>query len=161
MEEAHICVRGTVAEPQRRFSVHYGNPGRRTLEAGDVIQRFLNVSSQHRMYLPLAIMAAILFLYTLPTALELIALQFTNVWVACILPGDLAGCICIATVFQRPRTAVMLYVLLTAIEGSLHLTNLVPASAFVWIVDLVPTIVVAALTFQTTKTTGLRNAVIS
>jgi len=89
------------------------------------------------------LLAAGLFLYALPTELEWVASHHVNSWFAIILPGDLTGCVCLAVAFRMRRTGVLLYVLLTACEAFLYSARVVSADALLWVVDLVPTLVVA------------------
>jgi hypothetical protein len=73
----------------------------------------------------------------------------------------LAGCICIGTLFKKPRIALLLYLTLTAVEGYLHSAHLLPEAAFVWLVDLIPTLTVAALLVYRTKAAAIHDTVLS
>jgi hypothetical protein len=66
-----------------------------------------------------------------------------NPWIL-VFFGDLTGC-CLLTSFDLTKTAVAIYVLATAIEGRLLILKRVPPEWLVWISDLVPTLILAAL----------------
>jgi hypothetical protein len=103
----------------------------------------------------------VIFLYFLPTAIERIAMDHANIWVSCILPGDLAGCLYLATALNKPRFAISLYLLLTILEGYLYIHHLLPARALFWVVDIVPTLVVAGLLVRGKGATGSRTVAVS
>lgn len=83
-----------------------------------------------------------LLLYALPTALEIAARSHVNTWLAVIVPGDVAGCVVLGWLAKMPRTAIALYLLLTACEGCWHLARVTHGVAMAWFVDLIPAIVV-------------------
>ena len=72
------------------------------------------------------------------------ALRTVNPWLAVVLPGDLAGCACLALIFRKMKFAASLYVALTAMEALLYVSHLASMHALLWFADLVPTLVVAA-----------------
>lgn len=100
--------------------------------------------------------AVVLLLYALPTVLELAATKHFNPWFAVILPGDAVGCAFLITVFKRPRTGIILYLLLTICEAALYEFHLVPVGDLIWIVDVVPTLVVSYLVLRGRIRSGLR-----
>ncbi len=87
-------------------------------------------------------LTVILVVYALPTGLEFIATSYLGPWVGTIFLGDLCGCLCLASIFKLRKTSVILYAVLTICEGVFYAGRLLPASAILWITDLVPTIVV-------------------
>ncbi len=104
--------------------------------------RHLNKNRRRRNGLFLASVA--LLLYVLPTLFEMSALRTVNPWLAVVLPGDLAGCACLALIFRKMKFAASLYVALTAMEALLYVSHLASMHALLWFADLVPTLVVAA-----------------
>ncbi len=52
---------------------------------------------------------------------------------------------CLIAVFKMRRAGLFLYLFLTACESGLYAFHIVAASALLWIVDLVPTLVVAGI----------------
>jgi hypothetical protein len=107
--------------------------------------RFIQQTSAHATYIPFAYVTIVFFAYALPTAVEFIATQHFNPWIASILPGDIVGCLCLAAIFKLRRTAVLLYLTLTVLEALFFQLDLVSAHALIWIVDLVPTLVLLRL----------------
>lgn len=77
--------------------------------------------------------------------IKLLAARHLNPWLAIILPGDIAGCAWLFGVFKMQKTGLILYLLLTACEGCLYVSNIVSADALIWIADLVPTLIVAGI----------------
>jgi hypothetical protein len=161
IEEEHLCPVRIHGETQAQLSLCRSSAKTGALATDDLIQRFLAASPRHRMYQPLAVLSAVAFLYALPTAFELLASQYLTVWLACIVPGNLAGCICIGAIFKRPRMAVLLYFTLAVLESYLLLFHLLPNTAFVWLVDVVPTLTVAALVIHTCRTAEVHDPVVS
>jgi hypothetical protein len=93
-----------------------------------------------------ALCSVALFTYAVPILLKFLAYRHLSPWAATILPGDIAGCVWLATVCRMRFLAVLLYVLLTASEGCLYVLGLVDAGSLVWISDLIPAVCVAAVT---------------
>ncbi|MFP5226398.1 MAG: hypothetical protein ACLGXA_02130 [Acidobacteriota bacterium] len=86
-----------------------------------------------------------ILLYGIPTAVEILARREVNTWVSIILPGNALGCATLMTVMRRPRTGLLLYLVLAACECWLHITHAMRGMTMAWLVDLVPTLVVLAL----------------
>jgi hypothetical protein len=80
-----------------------------------------------------------------PTFVELLAAQRLNPWLGVILSGDLIGGMWLIAVFKMRRTGLSLYLLLIACEGSLYEFHILTINALLWIVDIVPTLAVAAI----------------
>jgi hypothetical protein len=100
------------------------------------------------MHLPqtlLMLCAGVLCFYIFPSVIEVELVKHLSVWIGCILVGDLAGCSFLSLVCGLKKTGVLLYLFLTASEGSLYELRIVPRSGLVWMVDLVPTLLVVAL----------------
>jgi len=93
-------------------------------------------------------LCATIALYALPTLFEFAAMRRWNPWLAVMLPGDLAGCLCLILVFRRVRTGITLYLLLTFLEGTLYALHILPLSSIVWIVDLIPTLLVIQMLWR-------------
>ena len=93
----------------------------------------------------MALLLIVSLLYVLPTVIKLLAARHLNPWLAIILPGDLAGCAWLFGVFKMQKTGLILYLLLTACEGCLYVSNTVSADALIWIADVVPTLIVAGI----------------
>jgi hypothetical protein len=108
---------------------------------------------------PILFMAVVFLLYALPTVLELAATKHFNPWLAVILPGDVAGCACLITIFKMPRAGLALYLLLTICEAAFFGFHIVGAKDLIWIVDIVPTIAVTCLIMRARLPHGLRNTI--
>lgn len=98
-----------------------------------------------RTNLPFALLSVAFFIYGVPTALEFLAAQHLNPWIAVILPGDIVGCFWLAAVVKMRRTALLLYLALTASESCLYALGLVSSANLVWTTDLVPALFVAVM----------------
>ena len=98
-----------------------------------------------RTNLPFALLSVAFFIYGVPTALEFLAAQHLNPWIAVILPGDIVGCFWLAAIVKMRRTALLLYLALTASESCLYVLGLVSSANLVWIADLVPAFFVALM----------------
>lgn len=96
----------------------------------------------------IALVSVVSLLYVLPTVVELVAAHSLSPWLAIILPGDVVGCAWLIFGFKMQKTGLILYVLLTVCESCLYAFHVVSANALVWIVDLVPTLVVAGMTLR-------------
>jgi hypothetical protein len=88
----------------------------------------------------LAIITVLLF-YALPTLLEMHISHNPREWLACILVGDLGGCMGIYFILKRHRTAVMLYSVLTVVESSAYCLQIVSMQSLAWVMDVIPTLV--------------------
>ena len=98
----------------------------------------------------LLVVLAALALYVLPTALEFAAMRHWNPWVSTVLPGDVAGCVCLGILFRRRKAAALLYCLLTIFEAGAYGLHIMPLDVLVWFTDLVPTLAVAAMVLRST-----------
>jgi hypothetical protein len=92
--------------------------------------------------------------YAFPKTLEFSALQKWNPWISVVLPGDLAGCLCLAIVFRKMKAGILLYLLLSAAEACLYWLDLTPADVLPWIADLVPTVVISLMVLGPAGRTG-------
>ncbi len=95
--------------------------------------------------LPFAFFSVAFFIYAMPTAFELFAVQHFSPWIATILPGDAAGCVWLATVSRMRLLGLFLYIFLTASESGLYAFNLVDVGTMPWLTDLVPALFVAGV----------------
>jgi hypothetical protein len=98
-----------------------------------------------RINLPFALFSVAFLIYAIPTAFELFAVQHLSPWIATILPGDVVGCVWLATVSRMRLLGLLLYIFLTASESGLYAFNLVDAGSMPWLTDLVPALFVAGV----------------
>ncbi|MGA8110669.1 MAG: hypothetical protein WB974_14615, partial [Acidobacteriaceae bacterium] len=98
-----------------------------------------------RLHPAILVLFIALLLYGVPTSLEILARSHVNMWVAVILPGDLAGCVVLGALEKMPRTATALYLLLTACECYWHVAHVMRGVTIAWIADLIPTLVVTGV----------------
>lgn len=105
---------------------------------------------QFLLKIPAALLVPLTLLvgYALPTVLELAARHALNAWLAVILPGDLIGCALLAGLLRKPRTAVSLYLLLTALEALFYGGGIARGRQILWFADLVPTLLVLILVLR-------------
>jgi hypothetical protein len=157
MEALHFCDR-TVAPKHRPSIVSIrGSSDTRLTPISIPIERIIDsYGTRAAPNLWMALLIIVSLLYVLPTVVELLAARHLNPWLAIILPGDIAGCAWLFGIFKMQRTALILYLLLTACEAGLYVSNVVSAGALIWIADLVPTLIVAGiivfrLQFENTK----------
>ena len=97
------------------------------------------------------LIAAAFFIYAVPTSLEFLAARYFNPWLACILLGDLIGCIWLVSVFKMPKTGVLLYVLLATLKTCLCVAQLIPSTTLFWITDLIPAVVIVSMIARASK----------
>jgi hypothetical protein len=97
-------------------------------------------------YLLLSIAAV--FLYIVPTLFEFTVLRNWNPWIAVVIPGDIAGCFCLAVVFRKVRIGIALYCVMTMIEAGLYWLNVMPPGILPWVTNLVPTLVVFGIIWR-------------
>ncbi|HEX4037767.1 MAG TPA: hypothetical protein VHX37_06895 [Acidobacteriaceae bacterium] len=95
-----------------------------------------------RLHPAILVALTALLLYVAPTVLEMLARRKVNTWLSVILPGDLLGCMVLGALAKMPRTAIALYLLLTACECYWQVMHAMRGITMAWIVDLVPTLVV-------------------
>jgi hypothetical protein len=144
IEGAHICPARGAARADR--------------PSGDGV-RHLN-SSPHRnafatqwhirvkgnaLHALLLLFSAVICLYILPSAIEVVLMRRISAWVACIFFGDLVGCSVISFLCGLRKTGVLLYLLLTGCEAWLYAVRILQRPLLPWIVDLGPTLTVAIL----------------
>jgi len=96
----------------------------------------------------LLLSVAALLLYVVPTLFEFTVLRNWNPWIAVVLPGDLAGCFCLAVVFRKVRIGIALYCVMTMIEAGFYWLHVTPPGILPWVTDLVPTVVVFAIIWR-------------
>lgn len=92
---------------------------------------------------PYMVLLAVLLFYVLPTLLEIAVLQHASLWAFGILFGDLSGCIGIFVALKKKKLAVVLYLALTAVECWLYSAQILSAHSLVWLMDAVPTAIMA------------------
>ncbi len=91
------------------------------------------------------LLAAVLFLYGLPTLIEFIALRTWSPWIAVVFPGNLAGCLCLMLAFRKVGLGIALYLALLAGQALLYGLQIADAQTIFWISDAVPTMIVAGM----------------
>lgn len=141
LEARHICPKAN-----HLTSTPSGDhPGAIRRELSSQPARSLRfVATAKETHFALLSVAVILAFYALPTGLEFITTTYLGPWAGTIFLGDFCGCVCLATIFKLRRTSLILYAVLTIGEGALFASRFLPASALLWITDVVPTIVVMA-----------------
>lgn len=155
IEALHVCGRNTDEDAPKIIAIDRAIGSSSTLPRVDSL--FGAAVKLKAPNTPILFLVVLFFLYVLPTVLELLATKRFNPWLAVILPGDLIGCACLITVFRMPRTGVALYLLLTICEAALYGSKVVAARDLIWIVDLVPTVIVACLIMRTRMLHGVRH----
>ncbi len=141
LESQHLCPKSDSA------SAVLDTPSRQSglIRPGLSAARSLRfVATARETHFALLSLTVIFMFYALPTWMEFVATSYFGPWVGTIFVGDLCGCLCLASVFNLRRTSIILYLALTTCEGVLFASRLLPASALLWITDLVPTMVVMA-----------------
>lgn len=155
MEALHVCDRAVA--PKHLHSIVPIRGSSDTLLDTDQIRRILDsYGTRPAPNLWIALLSIISLLYVLPMVIKLLATRHLNPWLAIILPGDIAGCAWLFGVFKMQKTALILYLLLTACETCLYVSNIVSVDSLIWIADLIPTLIVAGiivfrLQFENTK----------
>jgi len=143
IENTHQCraVRASAAAPQPPV-----NPGPRVPPQLQALRAAVEPRlKSHLARNFLLVFAAALLLYLVPTLFEFTALRSWNPWIAVVIPGDLAGCLCLAVVFRKVRAGIALYFLLTAIEAGCYWFQIMSPGVLLWVTDLVPTLMVSAI----------------
>src|SRR5277367_3749823 len=69
LEAGHLCPK-KINRAAAGEAADQGTRASAICAARNSVQRFLGISARHRMYLPIAALAAILLVYVLPTAAE-------------------------------------------------------------------------------------------
>jgi hypothetical protein len=95
--------------------------------------------------LPLALFSVAFFIYAVPTTLEFFASRHFGPWFSTILPGDLVGCLWLGVVSRMRLVGLLLYIFLTSSESVLYGFGLVDSGSLLWLTDLVPALLVAAV----------------
>jgi|GEM_PF-3793131 len=143
MEAEHLCPARRRSRADRPASAVF--VPRATPFPTGMDRFFINSGGMHLPQTLLMLCAGVLCFYIFPSVIEVELVKHLSVWVACILVGDLAGCSFVSLVCGMKKTGVLLYLFLTASEGSLYELRIFPRSVLVWTVDLVPTLLVVAL----------------
>lgn len=137
MESAHLCAYWMEGAPSPHVRVNRGLPSE-----APMLRSLLHIPTG------LLVLLTVMVGYALPTALEMAARHALNVWLAVILPGDLVGCAMLAGLLRKPRTALLLYLLLTAIEAICHAAGVARGRQLIWFADLIPTLLVLILVLR-------------
>jgi hypothetical protein len=139
IESQHQCARKAVSATNCEM---LPQDDRSRLSLSRLIPFFGRMRHLRRTNLTILLFSIVILSYALPTVIESLAAQHLSPWLAVILPGDLAGCICLAIMFRMRNVGVLLYLLLTICESYLYLSHVVSVNTLVWITDLVPTFTV-------------------
>ena len=91
------------------------------------------------------ITSCLVLLYLLPTLVERILLIHFGPWLACVVFGDLIGCVVLFTLFQMRALAVILYAACGLTDAFLIKRHLVSLSVITWITDLAPALLAGLL----------------
>ncbi|HEY1806964.1 MAG TPA: hypothetical protein VGG42_00315 [Acidobacteriaceae bacterium] len=138
MESAHMCAFWMEGAPPAN-----ARPRRRgTAAAVPLLREVLQMHTWALLLLMLVV------LYLVPTVMEIGASYALNPWLAVIVPGDLIGCAVLVGLLRMPRTGVLLYVLLTTLEGLSYAVNGAVRPDLCWFTDLVPTVLVVSLVLR-------------
>jgi hypothetical protein len=128
-----------------------------TEETGDAVREMLPNFGILRLPTPYLLLLAFVLFYAIPTVLEMAILRHPSLWAVDILIGDLSGCIGIFVVLKKKKLAVLLYLALTAIEFWLYSTQVISAHLLVYLMDLVPSVIMAvAILRPNARPAGLR-----
>lgn len=135
MERGHVCGGLPQKAPDAVESPAFPEPAARRGAVPELL----------RMPVGWLVLLTVAGVYLLPTAAELAARHALNPWLAVIVPGDVVGCAVLAGVLRRPRTGILLYLGLTALEGCVYAAGMTRAHQLAWFADLVPTLVLLTL----------------
>ena len=138
MESGHDCAfwkEGTPAPASRRRRRDSG-------AAAPLLQQLMQIPAG------LLALLAVLVAYALSTALEMATRHALHAWLAVILPGDVIGCAVLAGLLRKPRTGVLLYLLLTALEALSYTGGLARGRQLVWLADLIPMLLVLTVVLR-------------
>jgi hypothetical protein len=144
IESAHICPARRATRAGRR-----SDEGARNLSSSPRRNVFatqwpIRVKG-NAMHTLLLLFSAVICLYILPSAIEVVLMRRISGWVACVLFGDLIGCSVISFLCGLRKTGVLLYLLLTGCEASLYAVRILQRPLLPWIVDIGPTLTVVIL----------------
>lgn len=143
IEESHTCLARRPAVPRPK---HAASVVPQIVARDAEFSPNIRVPSKSRVTRNMVLLCLVTALfYAIPKLLEFNALQRWNPWISVVLPGDLAGCLCLAIVFRKMKAAILLYSLLSGIEAFLYWLNIAPADILPWIADLVPTVVISLM----------------
>lgn len=93
---------------------------------------------------------AVLGLYALPVLMELTLIHGdTSPWFSCVVLGDFLGCAVLFLLGMR-RLGVWIYLASTAAEAFLLALKVLSPERLIWVTNLVPALVVAALLVKST-----------
>ena len=140
LEHQHVCAGPHVAKPDQQSTGNF-----RVLQTSDPAgsSSLLDFAAHLRMPdMALLLMSILMLIYGLPSVIESAALYWRIPAVGIIVLGDLAGCVCLATILRMPATGVTLYLALLLCEIILQCTGALPRPLLPWILDLLPTIAV-------------------
>ena len=87
----------------------------------------------------------LLLLYLVPTLVERILLIHFGPWLACVVFGDLIGCVVLFTLFRVRSLAVILYAACGLMDAFLIKRHLVSLDVMTWITDLAPALLAGLL----------------
>ena len=140
LENQHVCSGPHAVRPKQQSTDNLRVvQASRLAGSGSV----LDFAAHLRMTgMALLLLLIVMLLYGLPSVIESAALYSRIPAVGIIAFGDLAGCVCLATILRMPSTGVALYLSLLVCEIGLYSTGAVPRALLPWILDLLPTIAV-------------------
>ncbi len=92
------------------------------------------------------VLATVVFLYGLPTLVESYCLGRLGPFTACVLLGNLLGCMVLAAISWK--RALALYVSLAILEFVLLRFGVISSSSLLWLTDIIPTFLVTRLTLS-------------
>lgn len=95
----------------------------------------------------------LLAVYAIPTLIELFTVHASFPGLLTIFLGDVVGCACLALIFRKPAFALTLYLGLSICETVLYQAGVVGIGDWPWLLDVVPTLVVAR-EFARLRTSG-------
>lgn len=156
IEAEHICParsKGSAAPPPASPFAAQPTPSPRGLD-----WFFVNSGRTNVPQTLLMLCTGVVCFYIFPSVIESELLKHLSTWVACILFGDMAGCSFLSLVCGLKKTGVLLYLFLTGCEGTLYGLRLLPRSLLLWVVDLVPTLIVAVLILASSYRTARARA---
>ena len=152
VENSHTCLVKRRSAPGFTPGASVGSPVAVSISMPSPAVRKPSISHVARIVVLLCLVAALL--YVLPKFFEFHAMHRWNPWISVVLPGDLAGCLCLAIVFRKIKAAILLYCLLTSAEALLYWLHIAPADVLPWVADLVPTVVISLMVVESASRAG-------